>query len=81
MFLSTISILFFEDNHHVTRVLSLCSIGFIVAIVWILTIVNEVVAVLQVRDGARMAVCVCGSVEFNWLKSAECASFFSESSS
>lgn len=47
--LSTIALLFFKDETHVTRVLSLCFIGFFMAIVWILTIVNEVVGVLQVR--------------------------------
>lgn len=46
--LATLVVLFFQDEKHATRVLSLCCIGFIVAIVWILTIVNEVVGVLQV---------------------------------
>lgn len=48
--LSTTSVLFFRDERHITRVLTLCVIGFIVAIVWILSIVNEVVGVLQVSS-------------------------------
>lgn len=47
--LATIVVLFFKDEMRATRVLSLCCIGFVVAIVWILTIVNEVVGVLQVN--------------------------------
>lgn len=47
LLLSCISIFYFRDERHVTRVLSLCLVGFFVAIVWILTIVNEVVGVLQ----------------------------------
>lgn len=42
------SLLFFKDPDHITRVLTLCVIGFFIAVVWILTIVNEVVGVLQV---------------------------------
>jgi sodium/potassium/calcium exchanger 6 len=45
---SILSLLFFTDPEHMTRVLTLCVIGFFVAVVWILTIVNEVVGVLQV---------------------------------
>lgn len=47
---SITSLLFFKDPEHITRVLTLCVIGFFVAVVWILTIVNEVVGVLQVSE-------------------------------
>lgn len=48
LLLCTTSLLFFKDQDHITRVLTLCVIGFFIAVVWILTIVNEVVGVLQV---------------------------------
>ncbi|KAK9897817.1 hypothetical protein P389DRAFT_169829 [Cystobasidium minutum MCA 4210] len=47
LLLCTTSLLFFKDQDHITRVLTLCVIGFFIAVVWILTIVNEVVGVLQ----------------------------------
>lgn len=47
----------FEDRKHSGRIV-LCFVGFFVAMVWILMIVNEVVAVLQVRP---IRVPTCGS--------------------
>lgn len=46
--IASITFCLFKDPHHPGRV-SLCFVGFFVAMVWILTIVNEVVGVLQVR--------------------------------
>lgn len=45
----------FEDHRHPGRVV-LCFVGFFVAMVWILMIVNEVVGVLQVRPYYRILV-------------------------
>lgn len=44
----------FEDRKHPGRV-ALCFVGFFVAMVWILMIVNEVVGVLQVSRLLRQA--------------------------
>lgn len=46
--LGTFAFVAFEDHRHPGRIM-LCFCGFIVAGVWILMIVNEVVGVLQVR--------------------------------
>lgn len=43
----------FEDRKHSGRIV-LCFVGFFVAMVWILMIVNEVVAVLQVRPNRML---------------------------
>lgn len=43
-----------HEHGHTARVLSLCTIGFFVACVWIITIVNEVVGVLQVSYRCRV---------------------------
>mgnify|MGYP001580935612 CR=1 FL=1 len=46
--LASIAYYHFEDHRHPGRIV-LCFLGFFVAAVWILKIVNEVVGVLQVR--------------------------------
>ena len=45
--MATLAYCTFKDNRHPGRIV-LCFVGFFVAMVWILMIVNEVVGVLQV---------------------------------
>lgn len=47
LFFATLAYRFFHDPRHPGRV-TLCFVGFGIAMVWILMIVNEVVGVLQV---------------------------------
>jgi len=56
---SLLAFRYFDSSRHPGRIV-LCFLGFLIAMVWILMIVNEVVGVLQVRPACPPAPACAG---------------------